>query len=324
MNKFRFIAKSVIHGTIVRSGWTRYKRLNLRGKLIILTYHSFCKKRPNGLFHSLPIKQFEKQIRFLKNNFELVSLQEGLHNLQQRKHANNPYLTITIDDGFRDNYTLAWPLLQQYAVPATIFLATDFIDTGRPPWPTQLIDIFESTTSQHMSFPFKADISSMAERSTVARKLMNDWRPFSPQRREGLLNSLKNELESHRQNPYYRPLTWQQIQEMKSGRINFGSHTVYHSILPETSDAVLQSEIRESKNRIEEKLQTPCLDFAYPNGDNGGREREFLKSENFRLAVTQKFGFNSPDSDPLTFSRIEIPYHDPFATFQARVCGCLQ
>ena len=111
---------------------------------------------------------------------------------------------------------------------------------------------------------------------------------------------------------------------MRSGGIDFGSHTVFHSILPETDDDVCAAEIRDSKNRMEEELQEPCLSFAYPNGNHGVREKELLESEGYRFAVTQDFGVNETKTDPLVLSRIEVPYHDPLATFRARVSCCLQ
>ena len=65
MNRLRFFAKSLAHGAIEWSGRPRRQRRRLRGKLIILTYHSFCTEWPRGLFSSLPVDRFEWQVRFL-------------------------------------------------------------------------------------------------------------------------------------------------------------------------------------------------------------------------------------------------------------------
>ena len=317
MNKFRFIAKSVIHGTIAKSGWPLYQRRKLRGKLIILTYHSFCQKWPNGLFHSLPIKQFEKQIRFLKNNFELVSLQEGLHNLQQRKHANKPYLTITIDDGFRDNYTLAWPLLQQYDIPVTIFLTTDFIDNIRAPWPTQLVEAIEQTKKAVLETPFQAELKTLTQRAEVARKLKNSWSSLSPTKRFKNLEQLQQQLEVSK-NTCHPPMTWSEIRKMQKLGVQFGSHTIYHSILPKIQTDTIISELRDSKIRLENKLQQPCKLFAYPDGKHNDSTMKALQHYGYNIAVTQDFGYNQNAKNYLQLKRIEIQYNDPFSTFCAR------
>ena len=81
MNWLRFAAKSLVHGGIEWSGWPRRLRERLRGHLVILTYHSFSDRWPRGLVNSLPVKRFERQIRFLKAHFEVVPLQSGLEYL---------------------------------------------------------------------------------------------------------------------------------------------------------------------------------------------------------------------------------------------------
>ncbi len=150
---------------------------------------------------------------------------------------------------------------------------------------------------------------------------MKDFAPLQPEKRFMEIAAFRNHLQVEDQTRH-PPLTWQQIREMRSGGIDFGSHTVFHSILPETDDDVCAAEIRDSKHRMEEELQEPCLSFAYPNGNHGVREKELLESEGYRFAVTQDFGVNETKTDPLILSRIEVPYHDPLATFRARVsCG---
>ena len=322
MNRFRFFAKSLVHGAINWSGRSSRQRERLRGQLIILTYHSFCTNWLHGLFPSLPINRFEQQLRFLQTNFKLVSLQQGMGYLQQGHTDEKPWLAVTIDDGFQDNYTHAWPVLQRYGVPATIFVATDFVDSGRLPWPTQLVEILERTPSKKMVFPFKADIGDLVTRSTIVKQLKRELSSLRPEKRFMEIAALRRHLQVKDQ-ARYPPLTWQQIREMRSSGISFGSHTVFHSILPVSDDDVCAAEIRDSKNRIEEELQEPCLSFAYPNGNHGVREKELLESEGYRIALTQDFGVNETKTDPFSLSRIEVPYHDPLSTFRARVSCCL-
>ncbi len=322
MNKVRFLAKALVHGAIDWSGRPYRRRRQLCGKLIILTYHSFCTDWPRGLFSSLPVDRFERQIRFLRKNFKLVSLAQGLDHLQHGRVDDQPWLSITIDDGFRDNYTHAWPVLQRYAVPATIFLATDFIDTGRPPWPTQLVEILESTHAQMIESPFKAELNTLDARSKALRTLMAAWSWLVPADRFETLAALRRHLRVG-ETTRYPSLTWDQIHEMRLGGIRFGSHTVYHSILSDVSDDTVAMEIKESRKRLEEKLQVPCLEFAYPNGNFDIRAKRLLAAEGFRLALTQVTGVNDMDTDALSLFRVEIPYHDPMPTFRARVSGGL-
>ncbi len=318
MNRFRFIAKSLVHGAINLSGRPRRKREQMRGKLIILTYHSFCSKWPRGLFSSLPVARFEHQVKWLRKNFKLVSLEQGLKCLQLGRADKQPWLAITIDDGFRDNYTHAWPILQKYSVPATIFLATDFIDTGRPPWPTQLVEILERTQKKRLDSPFRAGLNNFAERSAVARKLKKSWSSLPPRERFEKLTLLRQHLRMDEET-HYPPLTWDQIRVMQQGGIRFGSHTTYHSILSAVDPTIMTQELADSKCRLEAELQEPCVLFAYPDGKHYGLSKAALESCGYQVAVTQDFGSNYGIKNQLELKRIEIPFHDPMPSFCARV-----
>lgn len=317
MNKLRFAAKSLIHSAIDWSGRPRHQRQQLRGSLIVLTYHSFCTDWPRGLFSSLPIDRFERQIRFLRENFTLVSLEQGLTYLGEERSGDRPWVAITIDDGFQDNYTHAWPVLQKYSVPATIFLATDFIDTRRPPWPTQLVEILERTRLQKIEAPFHATLKSLSARSAAARQIKKEWSSLPPMVRFEKLDELRRHLRVD-EAPHNLPLTWAQVREMRLGGIRFGSHTVYHSILSEVGQTVVAQELQGSKHRLEDELQEPCVLFAYPDGKHSGLSKTALGLCGYQAAVTQDLGCNNDANEPLALRRIEIPFNDPIPSFRCR------
>lgn len=317
MNCWRFAVKSLVHGAIDWSGKPRRCRRQLRGKLIILTYHSFCTHWPRGLFNSLPIDRFERQIQFLKEHFKLVSLEQGVERLQQGVVDDKPWVAITIDDGFRDNYAHAWPVLQRYGVPATIFLATDFIDNNRPPWPTQLVEILERTPVRTMEAPFQADLKNFAARSIVAQQLKKDWSPLPPLERFERLATLRKHLKVNEET-HYPALTWDQVREMRNTGIHFGSHTVYHSILPMVDQTVLVPEVQDSKYRIETELQELCMLFAYPDGKHNTLSKAVLESYKYQVAVTQDTGYNHDMKSQFTLKRIEVPFNDSMPSFRCR------
>lgn len=317
MSRLRFAAKSIVHGAIDWSGWPKRRRQQLRGSLIILTYHSFCSDWPRGLFSSLPVDRFEEQIRFLKQNFTLTTLEQGVDCIKEGRVDEKPYLAITIDDGFQDNYTHAWPVLQRHNVPATIFLATDFIDTGRPPWPTQLVEILEQTPIRVMEAPFRSELNNIAARSIVARQIKKDFSPLSPEERFEKLAALRKHLHVD-EGTNYRPLTWDQVRKMREGGIRFGSHTIYHSILPAVDQNVLVLELQDSKCRIEAELQELCVLFAFPDGKHNALSIAALESYGYQVAVTQDAGYNHDLKSWFMLKRIEIPFNDPLPSFRCR------
>jgi len=92
----------------------------------ILTYHNFTKDESSS--YDMNIVEFEKQMNYLATyNYSVISLSELLKGLRGGQLLPNP-VVITIDDGFKSTYTLAYPILKKYNFPVTLFLYTDFIE----------------------------------------------------------------------------------------------------------------------------------------------------------------------------------------------------
>jgi len=92
----------------------------------ILTYHNFTKDE--GDSYKINIEEFEKQMDCLAtHNYSVISLSELLTGLKTGQLPPKP-IAITIDDGFKSTYTLAYPILKKHNFPATLFLYTNFIE----------------------------------------------------------------------------------------------------------------------------------------------------------------------------------------------------
>jgi peptidoglycan/xylan/chitin deacetylase (PgdA/CDA1 family) len=92
----------------------------------ILTYHNFTEDE--GSSYNINIVEFEKQIDYLAaHNYSVISLSELLKGLRDSQLPPKP-VVITIDDGFKSTFTLAYPILKKYDFPTTLFLYTNFID----------------------------------------------------------------------------------------------------------------------------------------------------------------------------------------------------
>lgn len=92
----------------------------------VLTYHSFTKNESTD--YQINIKEFEKQLDYLvTHNYSVISLTELTEGLRNGQLPPKPVI-ITIDDGYKSTYTLAYPILKKYNFPATLFIYTDFIE----------------------------------------------------------------------------------------------------------------------------------------------------------------------------------------------------
>jgi peptidoglycan/xylan/chitin deacetylase (PgdA/CDA1 family) len=96
--------------------------------VIILMYHSIS-KLGHEYTYSTPVNCFEKQVEYLKNKFEIISLDQFHQLLENDANKLNKgnFAIITFDDGLSDNYSDAWPIIKKHNIPATIFVTTGFI-----------------------------------------------------------------------------------------------------------------------------------------------------------------------------------------------------
>ena len=94
----------------------------------ILTYHSF--DYGEGLLSVAP-ENFERQMHYLKDKgFSVIPLDEFVEGIKNRRRFAHNTVVITIDDGYKNNFTYAYPILKKYGFPATIFLITNKIGTN--------------------------------------------------------------------------------------------------------------------------------------------------------------------------------------------------
>lgn len=92
----------------------------------VLAYHKFARNNADTL--TVSERSFEEQMRFLKKNgYHVITLDEFFDFLNFRAQIPKKSVVITIDDGWRSTYDIAFPILKKYGYPATLFVYTDFI-----------------------------------------------------------------------------------------------------------------------------------------------------------------------------------------------------
>ena len=248
---------------------------------------------------------FENQIKFLvKNKYTLISLQHYAEVLNGRRDdLPDNSVIITIDDGYWDNYTYAYPILNKYTVPATIFLVTDFINRKSWLWSNKLEFILKRSKLKSFEFPlgnktsrFLVDNFQNWHRTQLKIFHYCSW--ITENQKNGLLNELAHYLKVNVPKETvcdFQPLTWEQIKEMNANGIDFGSHTCSHPILSKLDLAALRHEIVGSKLVIEKEIGRSVTSFCYPNGqpDDIGKEVvNAVRNSGYTCAVTTIKGSN--------------------------------
>lgn len=290
--------KSILFKTLYQLGGFRIARIFSQNYPHILMYHRFgCKNSSRRLEVSI----FEKQLKILLKNFNIVSLDYLCTLLANRAQIPPNTVALTVDDGYEDFYFFAYPVLKKYSVPATLYITTEFVEQKIWLWPDLIEYILKTTKKKDYSATMSGGVVSF--KLTDSEYKMKAWNDIADHCLI-LSNSDKNifikELAQDmgvaaldRPTEDYRALSWAQIYDMQRNGISFGSHTCTHPKLTkiETQDELLY-EINASKQKIQEKLNTEISSFCYPNGtkaDFNDNIKTIVKNAGYKNAVTAYF-----------------------------------
>lgn len=279
---------------------------------------------------------FECHLAFLKKYFNPIPLnyltvKNGLDGISRN---GKPPCILTFDDGWRDFYDYAFPLLVKYQQPATVFLPTEFIGTRKQFW----IDCFayllshrQAATLSKLSDP---DILTIVEyldglRGSYEFQLevgIEYLKGYPLSTIEKVLGGLSEiwHVDIDGSDRFF--LNWREIAEMKdSGLISFGSHTVSHQILTTLDNKAIKKELIDSRKELLKKnvLDSSCISFCYPNGNYTKEIADMVRASGYHLAVTTKSGWNHTDADKFTLKRVGI-HEDMTSTtalFACRIAG---
>jgi peptidoglycan/xylan/chitin deacetylase (PgdA/CDA1 family) len=266
------------------------------GSLRILAYHRVLDADPSDFAYdegviSATTEAFYHQMDFVRRNFDVLTFRE-LHAIEMEgKDWPRRALIITFDDGYRDNYTQAFPVLRQMGLPATIFLATGHIGRSRLFWWDLIAYCVKHarrkvvTLQQVSSAPI--NLTTPAGRQEATSTILRWVKQAPDEIKNRFLDRLGRDLDAvvpdwlaggmH--------LSWDEVKQMADSGIEFGSHTVTHPILTNVDPARLDEELIESKKTIEQQLGRDCTVLAYPVG---GRQNY---NESVKAAV-QRAGYH--------------------------------
>lgn len=284
----------------------------VKSQVAILVYHQVenLQKAPFG---SMPIKpqDFDNQIRYLTKTFEVLPLDKLVEYICQKKTLPAKAVVLTLDDGYKDNYIHAYPILKKYNVPATIFLTTGHIGTGNLFWWDKIGYIIHNTTLKVLqldefgTYPLGPIGSRLRAISRIESKAKNLLETEKGALIEKLVSVSAVDIPENLGKEL--TLSWDEVREMNQNGIAFGAHGVSHAVLTKLPPQQARYEIIQSKRDIEDKLGRPVSAFCYPNGNFGdfnAKLARFVKDSGFACAVTSVPRMVSPKANLYELGRI--------------------
>ncbi len=282
----RALIKSAVSGTLARSGGTRLLRRRgiSRTTPLVLGYHRVVGDFTLEAKRSIPAMlvtpaMLEQQLDWVGGRFRFATLDEVAGCLQAggQVGSGKPMAAVTFDDGYRDVYYNALPLLRRKGIPAAVFVVTDLVGTRNPQTHDLLYLLLRRAFAawrspgrelvrllQRLDLPPVEGAGGCGEPFTSTGILLST---LSRAETERIVRHLSETVAvSEKELEGLLALDWAMIDEMRSSGFTIGSHSRSHALLTNEAHGKVVDELSSSRQRLETQLRAPVRHFAYPDG----------------------------------------------------------
>jgi peptidoglycan/xylan/chitin deacetylase (PgdA/CDA1 family) len=286
--------------------------------IYILNYHRIGNPASTafdrGTF-SCSLSRFRLHLETICERFKVINLDRLAHIVAKGAlPTKKPIAVITFDDGYADNYSLAFPLLKEFSFTAAFFLPTSFINADHIPWWDEIAWHVRQSSHCRLSLPGLSSPLELevANRDRVVRAVLQWARKHNQPMSEKLqmVREATGTIATWDAGKHSLFLSWSQAREMARAGMDIGSHTHSHGILSHLTETAQTHEFVESRRILEDELGERVISIAYPVGDATCFTSRTL--ELARLAGYQ-LGFNYlgrvqrvPVADPLNMHRLRV------------------
>ncbi|MFN3681844.1 MAG: polysaccharide deacetylase family protein [Nitrospira sp.] len=321
------------------------QRIMLRRRAVVLMYHRVLTEEEMAVTASHPAivvkrETFAAQMEVVKKRFHVMTVDEFVERMERRIPFEDSSCLVTFDDGWKDNFTHALPILRRFQIPSLVFLPMNFIGGTRLFWQERLtwlvkraieaIERDQTRRSQLASILAPIGLAALLEKqSYYTDSLVHDIVRKNKTIDVALLNETINqltlllnvELDELLQTDDF--LDWDQVKMMAECDVAFGGHGMEHRILTAMPVVEAIQEIYETKKMLDARLNQAASTFSYPNGDWSPEIAKLVEKAGFRAAFTTEPGFVRCDDDRFAIHRINIYEHDTktIPLFLARIVG---
>ena len=292
--------------------------------------------RREGYENTVSSTEFAQHLEWLGRHYRFVDLAGALE-WMERPSPGRPPVLISFDDGYRNNLSLAAPLLLRFGAPAIFFLSTGYIGGERLLWPLELDARLEQSPGMEIGRPEQPQArttipAGRAERAALAWQLRLELKGLPNAARLDYLQNLAEctNLDlagvDHELHDF---LSWDEARRLAGLGFDIGSHSCEHPILSRLDAEELRIELQDSKDRIEAELGRAVTTIAYPNGgaaDYSPKVVEMAQACGYNSAFAVDEAFQMPWSlagaaQRYGLSRMIVQGHLPIAQFRFLASG---
>jgi peptidoglycan/xylan/chitin deacetylase (PgdA/CDA1 family) len=293
--------------------------LPARDALLVLNYHRIGTAADDlfdpGVF-SATADELDHQIGYLKRHLSLVTLDEALAFLEgtDKEKTHRCRVLITFDDGYLDNYDVAFPILRSHGAQGVFFLATSMVGSCEIPWWDRIAYLVKTACNRQFTLRFPADLAVDLDRGGLDANLIAILKLYKlpentdPQR---FLHELAQASQGEEPpGTLRRFLNWEEAGAMIRGGMAIGSHTHSHHLLSQLEPERQLEELVHSRAVLKDKLAITAESIAYPVGARSsftGVTQQMARNAGYRAAFSFYGGVNfKSENNPFNILRVGI------------------
>ncbi len=300
---------------------------------VVLTYHRIATPGPTNPFYDPTVSAtpdgFRAQMAMLRERFRVVPAEDLID--PPDTADRRPRAAVTFDDGCRDNFDVALPILREFGISAAFFIPTDFLERPRLPWwdhvayvvKASRLDRFEVLRTPDDPAPIIVDLTT-PDRSAAIMGLIRPVLAGEVPDREGFLKRLEDRAEVNVDSPALGRelfMSWSHLKALAAEGHAIGSHAHSHVALGTLDDRQVRRELALSRTILEAAVGRPVRAVAYPYGWPGavdGRTFRLAADVGYRAGFTAFEGVVRPGADPLAMPRLNVGTGDVPPLLRAR------
>lgn len=331
------IVKSASSYLMHQAGVENWALFSKRRRMpVVLGYHRVVEDFRSSAQASIPSllissKMLESHLDLLCKEYQVIHMDELAQAIEAGREFIRPTAVITFDDGYRDVYENAFPMLKRKGIPATVFVIADIVGTSQVPIHDQLysalLKLYQKDSAVNWTVSGLLRDSGIPE-GEIFRILSHANGPYSTTR--AMLTSLAQEkllslveaintgAACHSQaNSSAVSMTWEMLSEMQRSGFTIGSHTRTHAVLSNECPEKVAEELRSSSETLQSHLGVPIPYLAYPDGRFNGDTVLAALGAGYRCAFTT-CRHQDPAHPELTIPRIVL-WENSWLDFRARL-----
>lgn len=306
----KFVKTILSHSRILRP-----LKVFHNNKIIIFNYHRIRKDNSPTRFDDSVFgpdaKRFRQEMEWIKKETKVLNEEELLEIVYQKKRIKEICSLVTFDDGYRDNFDIAYPILKELNIPAMFFIPTHHMTTRHLGW-WDIVAYFVKHTNMNQ-FIFQNIEYNTVNKNALIKNFINQLKMSEPVYIEKFLHQLSESLNVPFPDINLQSeelMTWEQLKIMISNGMVIGSHSHDHSILSRQDSETLATQLSKSITILESNLNKKINSIAYPVGGYqhfNEVTKAVSKDVGFKLGFSYLTGFNKADEvDPYNVKRMGI------------------